>query len=162
MTRRKQAGMSMIETMIAAGILGIGATAMVGLWTASSSGAAHVEGRTTAHMLAEQRLERLSGQATALPGCAGAVGCRQSRRAYQPALSPAGPFQCTQFATEEQIVDPTTATAPRKFRIDTVVQPHTDPVRYRDASIVTVSVCWTDVANQVQEVRLERMVVPEV
>jgi len=48
-----------------------------------------------------------------------------------------------------------------RFRVDTVVNNHPDLTQFPEGRLVTVSVCWLDIANDVRQVQLRRYVVPE-
>jgi hypothetical protein len=147
--------------MVSSGLVGVGMLGVLNLTFVSQSGAVSSRSISTAKELAAQRLESLSTMAAdRLPACAGAVGCRASATTARTPLAPVAGFQCTQQVPGMELVDPSAA-AVGTFRVDTVVAVHPGAQQQVGARLVTVSVCWTDEDGRVQELRAQKMMVPE-
>ncbi len=153
----------MIDALVAVAVLGIGMTAGIRLFTVNKQATKWSRSRVEARAILDQRLELLSAQPVdQLPACAGPIGCRASETALRVSLPPAGPFQCTQTVDQMNFPDPNVPSLDGEYRIDTVVQAHPDATRQKlGAQIIAVSVCWIDDGGQAQEVRAERMLLPE-
>lgn len=162
--RRGARGVTLIETLVSVAILGVGVLSLTRMTVFSEHGLAESRTRVDAQKLAEQRAERLVALATTdLPTCPTAEGCRQSRTAYSPAKAPDATYPCTEMVDGMSVADPTVAgPAEAKFRVDTTVVAHPDPGQLAGAQVITVSACWTDLDGTVQEVQVQRMLVPEI
>ena len=156
-------GLSLVEAMLTTVVLGIGVMSVANTFRQASTGVRGSRLATEAMRIAEQRLERLSTvPANRLAVCAGPVtGCRATREQFASELGAAGTFRCTQYVDEMGFHDPTAVTT-GKYRVDTAVQAHTDPRQQSGALVVTVSVCWASADRVVEQVQLQRMIVPEV
>jgi hypothetical protein len=175
--RRGRAGFKLIEVMVASAVLMIGSIGLLQLHGTIVRGIASSEDFSVALDVANQRLEELViVGATALPVCTAGLngpGCQPSIGAvqattnvYTPPIAddPSG-YACTRFVDSTEVimatVPPTPVPAGSRFRVDTVVQAHPDPGLFPDGRLVTVSVCWFDLSNQVRQVQSRRYVVPE-
>lgn len=156
-------GLTLVEVMLTSAVLAIGMVALVHTFTQAQAGMRSSRLKTAALRIAEQRLERLSTlPVSRLAGCAGpALGCRTSMSALAPVLGNVGTFLCTQNVDEMGFTDPTAVTA-GQFRVDTSVLAHPDPRQQAGAMILSVSVCWTPVPGFVEQIQLQRLLVPEV
>lgn len=156
-------GLTLVEVMATAAVLGIGMMALTKTYTHAREGSRGSRLRTAAVRIAEQRLERLSTlPVERIAGCVGpTTGCRVNRDALAPVLGNVESYRCTQAVDEMGFIDPAASTT-GQFRVDTVVENHPDPRQQAGARVVYVSVCWTSLAGQVEQVQLQRMVVPEV
>ncbi|MEM7675066.1 MAG: prepilin-type N-terminal cleavage/methylation domain-containing protein [Myxococcota bacterium] len=161
--RRHQRGLTLIEVMLTAAVLGVGIVALVATYNRAQVGVRSSRFKMSALRIAQQRLEHLATMPIErLASCAGPIGgCRRDRAAMAPVLGNVGNYRCTQNVDGMGFHDPM-ATANGQFRIDTSVQPHPDPRQQAGAVVVTVSVCWTDQPGLVEQVQVQRMVVPEV
>jgi hypothetical protein len=152
----------MVETLVSAAVLGFGVLGLFRLYEASIGGASISRGRAAATELALDQLERLGTMpAESLPGCAGAVGCRASVSEARPALAEAGGFACTRLVNDMGALDAPSADEGR-FRVDTVVAAHPGAQQQLGGVVVTISVCWRDDDGALQEVRAQRLLLPEV
>ncbi|MEL7368241.1 MAG: prepilin-type N-terminal cleavage/methylation domain-containing protein [Myxococcota bacterium] len=161
--RRHQRGLTIVEVMLTAAVLGIGIVAVVATYNRTQVGVRSSRFKTSALRIAQQRLEYLATMPIGrLAACAGPVtGCQRDRSAMAPVLGNVGNYRCTQNVDGMGFHDPT-ALATGQYRIDTSVQPHPDPRQQAGAVVVTVSVCWTAQPGLVEQVQVQRMVVPEV
>ncbi len=96
-------------------------------------------------------------------GVAGVLGCRQDANSFSATKN----GLCT-FYAEEAPVNTGNGTSPfepatvntqanGRFRIDTAIHGHPNPLQYPDSVMATVWVCWRDSARQVHEVRTTRI-----
>lgn len=156
-------GFSLVEVMLTAAVLGLGAIALAHTHNQAHRGVVASRLQTAALRIAEQRIEHLATiPIDRLAGCAGPVtGCRTDRSTLAPVLGNVGAFRCTQLVDEMDFHDPNVTTQGR-FRVDTVVAAHPDPRQQVGALVISVSVCWTDQTGHVQQVMLQRMAIPEV
>lgn len=157
--------MTLVEVMLTSGVLAIGMVALAHTYNQAETGSRSSRLRTAALRIAEQRVERLATAPVArLARCVGPVtGCRATRSTLAPVLGNVGTYQCTQLVDRMGFHDPTGVVASGgRFRIDTAVQDHPDPRQQIGAVVIAVSVCWTRSDGQVEQVLVQRMVVPEV
>ena len=163
MPRRTVRGLTLVEVMLTSAVLAIGMVALAHTYSRAQTGMRASRLKTAALRIAEQRLERLSTlPVDRISACVGPVtGCRSNRSTLAPVLGNVGTYLCTQNVDEMGFADPTALTTGR-FRVDTAVQTHPDPRQQAGAMIVTVSVCWTPTPGVVDQVQLQRMIVPEV
>lgn len=153
--------MTLVETMIAAGVLGVAVLGLVQLHTTSTRQNARLRDLATARALAGQRLERLATRPVdRLAACPGPAGCRNRVDSLRATKGTVDGYACTDFADGPSVAAPG-ASGIGKFRIDTTVEGHPDPTQFPEARILTVSVCFLDTQEQIREVRAERMLVPE-
>lgn len=153
--------MTLVETMVAVGVLGVALLGLLRLYTTSSRQNASLRDLTTARTLAAQRLERLATRPVdRLAACEAPAGCRAGIDAFRASKSSVDGYACTDFADGPSVADPG-ATPLGKFRIDTTVEAHPDPTQHPEARILTVAVCFMDAYQLVREVRAERMLVPD-
>lgn len=160
--RRSRRGLTLIEAMISAALLGIGIAALVRLHSTSVSGVASGRAVTHATAIAQQRSEMLSAQVAegTLPACPGDGfdGCRQSDRVLSP------PKTCTEWldGSEVPATDGVIATNAdeRGFRVDVVLAPHPSINQYPNATLAITSVCWIGTKGDVHEVQARRVLVP--
>ncbi len=166
-------GMTLIETLIASAVLSVGVMSLGNLFFFAEEGIAVGKKFASASELARQRVEWLAAQPMAqIPQCLNTQGCRLSRSAYASMKSAAGAYECSEMLdgmstrTPDRPRGSPSAQAGRnivpQYRIDTIVQPHSDANQQIGAQIVSVGVCWTDMGGQVHEVRAERLLVPEI
>lgn len=173
--RRSQRGFSLIEAMVAAGILGFALVGLVELHKTSMRGTVRAErvGRATevARQIAEQTAAQPFNQ---LPNCAPGAGPTGGQLAPAPngcraTLEPSTVFSavrpngCT-FYTDEADVTPADPTAVadagsnRRFRVDLAVSQHPDPVSYPDSALLTVWVCWVEEGGVIREINTSRII----
>ena len=153
--------MTLVETLIAAGVLGVAVLGLVRLHTTSSRQSASLRDLTIARALAAQRLERLATRPVErLAACEGPAGCREGIDTLRASKGEVDGYACTDFAEGPSVAAPGT-NAIGKFRIDTTVENHPDPAQHPEARILTVSVCFRDAYEQIREIRAERMLLPE-
>ena len=155
-------GMTLVEVMLTSAVLAIGMVALVHTFSQAQNGSRSSRLRTAALRIAEQRIERLSTEPVArLARCVGPVtGCRTNRSTLAAPLGNVGSYRCTQSVDGMDFHDPTAASQGR-FRVDTAVQAHPDPRQQVGALVIAVSVCWTASDGLVEQVQVQRMVVPE-
>ena len=153
----------MVEVMLTSAVLAVGMVALAHTYNRAQTGMRTSRLRTAALRIAEQRIEQLSTVPVGrLAGCVSpAVGCRSDLRTLAPVLGNVGSYRCTQYVDEMGFHDPT-ATLTGKYRIDTGVQAHPDPRQQSGALVVSISVCWTTNDGRIDQVQLQRMIVPEV
>jgi hypothetical protein len=155
-------GFSLVETLVSVALLGVGIVALLRLHDASISGTTISRARAAATGIALDRIERLgTAPAVTLPECEGPVGCRASTSEPRSALQAAGDFACTRYVDDMGQLDGP-APASGRFRVDTVVAAHPGAGQQHGGMMVTVSVCWRDEAGALQEVRAQRLMLPEV
>lgn len=161
-TQRLCAGFSLVEVMVAAGILTIGVAALLRLFTSTQTSTKWNRDAAVAAAMGQQRIEFLTAQADdTLPTCTGTVGCKESLSAFAAALDPDGSgYPCTEFVDGPSAETPTGGTANLRYRVDTIVEAHPDATRLPSARIVTISVCWQDNGQVVREFQAQRIVVP--
>ena len=161
--RKGQQGLTLVEVLVTSAVLGVGMVALAHTYNRAQSGVRQSRLGTAAIRIAEQRLERLATLPVArLAGCAGpATGCRSNRTTFAPVLGNVGTYRCTQNVDGMGFHDPT-ALSTGLFRVDTSVSAHPDPRQQTGALVITVSVCWSPAPQQVEQIQLQRMVVPEV
>lgn len=153
--------MTLVETMVAAGVLGIAILGLVRLHMTSTRQNASLRDLSTARALAAQRLERLATRPVErLVACGGPAGCREGVDTLRASKGTVDGYACTDFADGPTVATPGTV-ALGKFRIDTTVENHPDPTQHPEARILTVSVCFRDAYEQIREVHAERMLVPD-
>jgi prepilin-type N-terminal cleavage/methylation domain-containing protein len=156
-------GFSLIEVMISSLLFGLGVAALVQLFTSSSGGLRMSRNRAVATQLALQRLEQLAAlDAGLVPQCAPSNGCQEDFSTLAEPQPAAGGFDCTMVVQDggfagEQAADPAGA-----FRVDVATDDHPDPNQIAGARLLRVSVCWSDNGSGINQVQLERLVVPEV
>ena len=180
--RAQQAGFSVIEALVAAGILGVALVGIVQLHATSIRGTVKVERIGRASEVARQIAELYATTSVAdLPACdpgtppAAAVGCK-----IGPGITTAFSDPTTRNAncvlwvqdgpSIPRINDAAAANGtivslpnpgnqlPSQYRIDLATTPHPDPLTYPNASLLTVWVCWRDQQGIVREVRTRRIV----
>jgi prepilin-type N-terminal cleavage/methylation domain-containing protein len=155
--KRRALGFSLVEVMVSMGMLGIGVAAAIKLFDASQNRTQHTRSRSASAQLALERLEYLGTRDLSnLPACTGAVGCQAGPRTYTTPLSAQGQYQCTQYVDGQSIIDPYNVSSTGSYRIDTVVSAHPNP-NEANARLVTVSVCWSDVRGNVEQVQERRL-----
>ncbi len=144
-------------------VLGIGVVALGHTYQRAQTGLRGSRLSAAAIRIAEQRLEQLATRPVdRLEACVGPItGCRQDRTRMAPVLGNVAAYRCTQTVDEMGFHDPT-ANSTGRFRIDTAVMPHPDPRQQNGALILSVSVCWQSSQAEVEQVQLQRMLVPEV
>src|SRR5262245_16850054 len=162
---RGRRGFSLIEAMVSAAVLGIGLLGVVELHRSSVRGLAIGRSITVASQIASQRAELIAGReadALNLPSCPVAadnnVGCKATRDAF------AADKTCTAWLLESDVPTPAgadVANAPNQgFRRDIVITPHPDTINHAGSFVATISVCWRDQKNFVQELRQQKLLVP--
>lgn len=162
--RRSVRGMTLVEVLISSLVLGCGVVALAELFTTSFRTDLDARSRDVATQLAIQRAEQLGTlPPDRLPACGGGLSsCRVATRAYAPVRAAAPTFACTQIVDDGLIPDDTTTLEVGKYRIDTAVDVPPGSGQQSDARVLSVSVCWTNAKGLVQQVQVERLVVPEV
>lgn len=146
---------------MSSGILGIGLTGLVDLHTSSMRGVKQGTTITIASAIANQRAELVATQepdAAILPSCPPSlpIGCRSTVSTFAPTKP------CTVQVSSPDVPLPT-GVAPAnsgEYRMDTVIGAHPDAVNHIGSLLVTVSVCWSDVAGNVHEFQTSRLLVP--
>ena len=182
--RRHRRGFSVVEALIAAGVLGIALIGIVRLHASSIIGTAKAERVGRASIVARQFAEMFATTSPAdLPVCApgpnGAplaepAGCK-SAQGVTTVFSPPKGTGCTYWvndgpsvpsindtnAANGQIVaDPTPGSngpQPSQYRIDVSVSAHPAAASYPDAALLTVWVCWRDERGSINEIRTRRI-----
>ena len=144
-------------------VLAVSATMLVQLHRSVIRGIARSDDVSIALDIASQRIEELNVQgADAAPACVGAATCLVDSDNFTGVLAPAGTFACTTFVDSAPV--PMSNGTPQpvgtRFRVDTVVQNHPDITQLAGARLMTVSVCWRDIANNVRQVQSRRLLVP--
>lgn len=143
-------------------VLGIGVVALADLHTTSEKADQGTRARDVAAQIAIQRMEQLATQPIErLPDCPGFATCRAGRRQMQQERSTAGSFRCSQLVDQNGFSDGSDNDPNGKYRIDTSVNAPTATSQQEGARMITVSVCWVDHRDTIQEVQIERLVVPE-
>lgn len=162
---RSRRGFSLVEAMISAAVLGIGLMGVVELHRSSVRGLSIGRSVTVASQIAGQRAELIAGReadALNLPNCPVAadslVGCKASRDAFATSKT------CTAWMLESDVPTPAgvdVTSAPNQgFRRDIVISPHPDTINHAGSFVATISVCWRDQKNFVQELRQQKLLVP--
>ncbi len=155
--------MTLVEVLISSMVLGFGVVALAELMTTSLRTDADGRARDVATQLALQRAEQLGTlPVDQLPACGGLGSCREHNRAYAPARAATPDFACTQVVDDARIPDNVSSLEIGKYRIDTAVDAPGGVTQQGGARILSVSVCWTSQKGLVQQVQVERLVVPEV
>lgn len=173
--RSRRAGFSLIEAMVAAGILGFALIGLVELHKGSMRGTVRAErvGRATevarqiAEMTAAQAFDQLptcgpgagpaGGQLPAVPnGCRATLGPSTVFAAVRPG-------GCTYYTNEAAIAPVDPAAFPDagdglNYRVDISVSQHPDPVNYPNSALFTVWVCWTEEGGTVREITTSRII----
>ena len=156
----------MIELVFAAGILGVGLAGLVHLHRNAVTGVARSDTIALATEIAHQRSEFLATMhSDDVPGCSGPVRCRTpGGQAFEAPLSAVGGFECTRWVDGADVPEANGVTSAQgvRFRVDTVVGSHPDPLRQSSARFVTVSVCWVDRIAQVHQIQTRKLVIPGV
>ncbi len=162
--RRGRAGFSLVELAAATGVLGIGLVGLVQLHTNAVRGVIQSESISRATEIANQRAEFLATMdPDDLPSCTGVPRCRQGAGIEMTSpLGTVGGYECTRFVDQDDVPrgDGTAAQEGLRYRVDTVVGPHPDVARQRDAVLLTISVCFADGSGRVQQVQTRRLLVP--
>lgn len=184
-SRAQQAGFSVVEALVAAGILGIALVGIVQLHATSIRGTAKAERIGRASETARQIAELFATtSADDLPNCDPGpllpppndmVGCKNGDGVTtvftDPTVRPNGCVLWVQGgpstprindvnAADGAIVslpNPSGAEQPSQFRIDLAVSSHPDPATYPDAVMLTVWACWRDEVGVVREVQTRRI-----
>lgn len=157
--RKKQAGFSLIETMVSGLIMGVGVMGAMSLYTTTADARQESRSMTMAKGIIEQRMEWLAATGYLdYEGCTGTVGCKANAYDMHPDLAPNGGLLCTQYTADDTLVTPDTNTPGAYFRVDTVIQMPTDTSRFPGVRDAIVSVCWTDENNIVHQMQLRRMI----
>ncbi|MCK6548257.1 hypothetical protein L6R52_20590 [Myxococcota bacterium] len=157
-------GFSIVEVLVASGVLGVGLVALVEVHGATVENLARGGRVVEATRIAEQRLELLGAQrpdVLALPSCGigpGSIGCRGADRAL------ASDKPCTSWVDGPVVPSPSGITPSgatgRGYRVDLVIGPHPDGLRQPGGLLATVSVCWADERGAIHELRADRLLVP--
>ena len=164
-------GFKLLEVLVSMAILMIASVAIVRLHGTIIRGIASSEDASMALDIATQRLDDLSIiGATSLPvftvGVNGAgcqVGIGSDQYSAELAADPGG-YPCTRRVDSAQVIMANGNEVPdgTRFRVDTAVEAHPDIGQFPEGRIVTVSVCWEDIAADIRQVQVRRYVVPEV
>jgi hypothetical protein len=175
--RRARAGFSVLEALVAAGVLGIALIALVKLHTSSMRGMKSSRDLGIAGDIALQLAEELAAQdqptlnaSTCFQAAGDAVGCRDITVRPHAFTNPKPGADCTWWVEDGLMKDGTgnpplnrqnTLAAARAsslpYRIDTVIRPHTDTANYPNARLIDVFVCWTDEQGAVKEIQTSRV-----
>lgn len=162
--RAKAAGLTLIEVMISAAVLGFGVMALAKVYTHTVRGMGSARHQGEAQQIALQRVEQLMGMgADHLPGC-GVVpaGCRQTMSTYAAGKgADAGGVQCTQRVDGPDLPALTDVNAAGRYRIDTLVEAPGGANQQAGGQLVTVSVCWEN-GDTIQQVQVRRILLPGV
>jgi len=165
------AGFSLIEAMVAAGILGVALIGLVRLHSTSMQGTVRAQRVGRAAEVARQLAETVASQTWAqLPPCGGPAvplppapaGCRATI-GPSTVFSGVRPNGCTYFADGAAVQDvalPDAAVAPpnQRFRVDMAVSQHPDALNYPNSAVLTVWVCWTEKQGVIREITTSRIV----
>ncbi|MBK8014484.1 MAG: hypothetical protein IPK13_24430 [Deltaproteobacteria bacterium] len=156
-------GFSLLETVAAALVLGVGTLAITRSFTVSQQELSWTRSHAIARNLMRQRLADFSTKPVEeLPACAGVPGCRLSRTEMASELGVVGSFACTQYSDGRTILpDSGASTSEGLFRIDTLVEDHPEIARFPTGHLLTVSVCWRDQHGAIQEVRSRQVVLSD-
>lgn len=175
-TRRRVAGFSVLEALVAAAVLGIALIALVKLHTSAMRGMKSSRDLGTAGDIALQVAEELAAEdvttlnANACFLAAGTpTGCRDPTVMPAGYSAPKAGADCTWWVEDGLMRDGAGAlpanrqnslaaavTSNLPYRIDRVV--HADPnATYPNTRIVEVYVCWTDEGGIVKEVQTSRV-----
>lgn len=171
--KRARRGFSLIEAMVAAGVLGIALIGLVELHKSSIRGTAKAQRVGEAAEVARQIAEQVAAQPfNQLPACAPGTGtplpappngCRATAGPSNAWAAPR-PAPCTYFVDSAAVqpVDPTAfpdaGAGQRRFRVDLAVSQHPDSGNYPDSALLTIWVCWTDQRGTIGEVSTSRMI----
>ena len=167
--------------MVAAGVLGIGLLGLVKLHTTSIRGTMQAEDLGRAAEVARQLADFITAVevdptniAGSLPNCAPGTatplaaepnGCRNSL-GIGSQFAANRPAPCMQWFDGAGVPNasngtmPVTAVDTGGYRVDQSLSRHPDNLRFPDAIVHTVWVCWRDGGGQVHEVETSRMIVP--
>jgi type II secretory pathway pseudopilin PulG len=169
--RRRRLGFSILEAMIAAGVLGVGLVALVKLHQSAMRGMKSSREAGIALDIATQAAEEMS-TLTALnlaAQCPGAGGCKLGSLPLE--LQYAAPQACTTWTFDGlmpdeagvppagQATEAAAAAARLTFRVDRVVSAHPIAANNPNTLLVQVFVCWRDEAGYVRQVATERIAV---
>lgn len=162
--RRSRRGFSIVEVLVASGVLGVGLVALLEVHGSTVENLARGAHVVEATRIADQRLEQLATQrpdATALPSCAqggGPLGCIEADRTL------ATDKACTTWVDGPAVPGPSGVASPgamfRGYRMDLVIGPHPDGLNQPGGFLATVSVCWPDENGDFHELRADRLLVP--
>lgn len=156
-TKRRRAGFTLLEAMIAAGVLAVGIVGVVGLQARLFRSAAYSHDMSRAAYLLQYREEEIGAYSVekldtnAL--CLGtAFGC-----AAGGVFAAAPASGCSVMIDDpQQMQDPQPVPA-GAFRLDTGIVNHGD-ANHPNARIATISVCWTDQGGRVRQLQTQRVV----
>ena len=158
-TRRRQGGFSLLETLAATVIVGISVMAAVRTYSAGAQGRSDARMSSRALRIIEHRLEALSARgAERLPSCPAPAPCRAEGNAYAPAKSDAGGYPCTQYLSDARLPDPERRDGVGRFRVDTTVWIHPDPEQRSESRMLTISVCWRNGRGRIRTLSGDRLV----
>lgn len=163
-------GFKLLEVLIAMAVLSISAAGLVKLHSTVVRNIARSEDISVAMDIASTRGDQLALLGTdGVPACGPGAGCvAAGLGGFLPQLAgsalPDGtPYSCTKFvdAADVHLANNTEQPAGTRYRVDASIDPHPDAVQ-PGAQIVTVSVCWMDLAQVVRQVQVKRVLVPGV
>lgn len=170
--RGGRAGFSLIEAIVAAGILGVALVGLVELHKGSMRGTIQAQRIGQATEVARQIAELTAAQSLSrLPACAPGInaqlaappnGCRATATpsTVYAAVRPNG---CT-FYTDSAAVAPADpaafpdAGAAKKYRVDVAVSQHPDPTNFPNNAMLTVWVCWQEEGGMIREISTTRII----
>lgn len=171
--RARRAGFSILEALVAVGVLGIGLLALINLHTSAIRGMKAGADRTVASEIANQAIEYYATQAFDTLNCPrGPVdGCipYQDTDGPQPLqFAPQPP--CSAFYYDAMMpfsngAPPPTATTEDQanannmpIRVDVVSRRHPDGINHPNANLLQVWVCWKDEQGHTRQVGTTRVV----
>lgn len=156
--RRARRGFSLLEALVAGGVLAVGIVGIIGLQARLFHTARFSEDLSNASHLLQHRTEELGSKSLAsLTGppaiCAGAA----PRCMLDGAFAPAPASGCSQQVREPQ---PVTIAAPGPggpYRVDTGIVAHPDAIGHPNTLVATISVCWTEQGGRVRQLQTVRV-----
>jgi prepilin-type N-terminal cleavage/methylation domain-containing protein len=159
MTKSTNRGFSLVEVLVAVGVLAVGLVGLANYQVYSIKGAARAEQTNASRTIAAQVAHRLATQNAGLPACTTDEGCRANNGEYTN--EKAG--DCTQYARDfvpdlqGDFPQVGGSMQPGSYRVDLGVLPHIDATEHADDQVLRVWVCWLDSSGQVQEYQISRL-----
>ncbi len=161
MASRRWAGFSLVESLVAGVVLGVGVMALNAMYVFSIKGTSQSERAISAMHLAQTRAERLATSGLGqLPNCPQEPGCRLNSSELRAKAAKSGNYPCSQLLNQSSTQDPGDDVG-GIYRIDTSILAPQGAEQLDSARVIAVSVCWKNSDNSFREYRSYRLKLPE-